>query len=97
MQAVGGFLVGVDDPPTELLQLFINGIPVVPEIFKNPFERLGKGSLKVGIIIEVYIEVVPDGVLDFGGFCLRAVAALHVLLKIFVKDRNWLDLYLNPA
>src|SRR5258708_9397399 len=53
--------------------------------------------MEIGVIIKLNVQVVTDGVFDFGGFCLCAMTALGLFLKILVQDRDGLDLHLDTA
>src|SRR6202158_5143541 len=88
MQPIGGLLVRVGDALTKLFQLFVNSVPVVLKLFENRLQCFSKGSLKVGIIIEINFQVMPDGVFDLGGFRLCPVSAVDLFLEILVQDRD---------
>ena len=59
----------------ELLQLLVDLVPVVPELLEDLAQRLGEGRLQVGVVVELDVEVMADGVLDLGGLGLGAAAA----------------------
>jgi hypothetical protein len=97
MQPIGRLFVGVDDALTQLLQFFINLVPVVLKFFKNLFQCLGKRGLQIGIIIKLDIQVMPDGVFNLGGLSLRPIPAVDLLLEILVKDGNRFNFHFDSA
>src|SRR6478672_10864551 len=97
MQAIGRFLVGVDDSITQLFKLFVNLFPVVSKLLEDSSKRLSKGGLKIGVIVEIHIQVMANRMFDRSGLCLRARMVADILFKVLIKYRYRWNFDIDPS
>ena len=88
MQAVGRLLAGIDDALSQFFQFFVDLFPVVLKFLQDFLQGLGKGGLQVGIVIQIHVKMVADGVLDLGGLGFGPFSFSDLTFKVLVQNRD---------
>ena len=88
VQTVGRLLSGIDDALSQLFQFFVNLFPVILKILQDFLQGLGKGGLQVGVVIQVHIKMVADGMLDLSGLGFGPFSFSDLTFKVLVQNRD---------